>query len=300
MLNTLPTLDQYHLDNYDDTEDALARLKASPLVVKISGKVVGESEILDNVLSQLVFLARNGVQSVLIHGAGPQLSSRLGEKILDSRGERVTPPNKIIDVRGVAATITLEILKRLAAMNQTEKLLEAASTIGPLGFRGKIRDKDANVSGDILNIDDYVTDKLTSLAQRDDVFRRLLVMGHVGQEDGALTNINADNVAGKMATEIGAAKLLILGSSNGILDPNGDTVGEVTPDGVEALIDSGVITEGMIPKARMAEEVAKNGTSVHIMPQSKDYGDLILRELLNKAGCPKRSTLLTHFESTSL
>jgi hypothetical protein len=55
----------------------------------------------------------------------------------------------------------------------------------------------------------------------------------------------------------------------------------------------------MMPKARMAQAVAEAGTDVHIIPQNAAYGALILRELLNKNGCPKRATLLTHFKTNS-
>ena len=85
-------------------------------------------------------------------------------------------------------------------------------------------------------------------------------------KDGEAYNINADLVAGKLATVLGAEKLVLMTNTTGILDRNEKLLTGVTPDDIDQLINDGTIYGGMLPKIESALDAARSGvSSVHII-----------------------------------
>ena len=85
-------------------------------------------------------------------------------------------------------------------------------------------------------------------------------------EDGRSYNINADLVAGKMAEVLKAEKLLLLTNTAGLLDAEGQLIPELEVGRVQTLIDTGVISGGMLPKIGCAIDAVRSGVkTAHII-----------------------------------
>ena len=102
-------------------------------------------------------------------------------------------------------------------------------------------------------------------------------------EDGHSYNINADLVAGKIAEQLKAEKLILLTNIPGILDKQGELLTGLSIKKTEELISDGTISGGMIPKTRCATDAIKGGvTSVHIIDGRVDHA--VLLELFTDQG----------------
>jgi len=79
-------------------------------------------------------------------------------------------------------------------------------------------------------------------------------------------NINADVVAGKLATVLRAEKLMLLTNTPGVLDKNGNLLTELSAREIDDLFADGTISGGMLPKISGALDAARSGVNaVHII-----------------------------------
>jgi acetylglutamate kinase len=119
---------------------------------------------------------------------------------------------------------------------------------------------DVGQVGDIVAIDPSVV-----IALQDDQF--IPVISPIGfGEDNESYNINADVVAGKLATVLRAEKLLLLTNTRGVLDKSGTLLTDLTAREIDELFADGTISGGMLPKISGALDAARSGVnSVHII-----------------------------------
>ena len=95
-------------------------------------------------------------------------------------------------------------------------------------------------------------------------------------EDGQAYNINADLVAGAIASQLNAVKLILLTDVEGVKDKSGDLVSTIRKEDVEALIGSGVISGGMIPKVRCCMSALEGGVAkTHIIDGRQEHATLL-------------------------
>jgi acetylglutamate kinase len=84
--------------------------------------------------------------------------------------------------------------------------------------------------------------------------------------DNASYNINADVVASKLATVLGAEKLLLLTNTPGVLNKNGELLTNLSAREIDDLFADGTLSGGMLPKISGALDAARSGVnSVHII-----------------------------------
>jgi acetylglutamate kinase len=119
---------------------------------------------------------------------------------------------------------------------------------------------DVGQVGDIVSIDPSVVKAL-----QDDAF--IPVVSPIGfGEDNESYNINADVVAGKLATVLKAEKLMLLTNTPGVLDKNGKLLTNLSAREIDDLFADGTISGGMLPKIEGALDAAKSGVNaVHII-----------------------------------
>jgi acetylglutamate kinase len=126
--------------------------------------------------------------------------------------------------------------------------------------------KDARIEHDVGQVGDIdQIDPAVVKALQDDQF--IPVVSPIGfGEQNESYNINADVVAAKLATVLQAEKLLMLTNIPGVLDKAGQLLPELTPRGIDQLVQDGTISGGMIPKISGALDAAKSGVNaVHII-----------------------------------
>ncbi|HNJ46641.1 MAG TPA: acetylglutamate kinase, partial [Ottowia sp.] len=126
--------------------------------------------------------------------------------------------------------------------------------------------KDPRIEHDVGQVGDIVAiDPAVVRALQDDQF--IPVVSPIGfGEHNESYNINADVVAARLAMELQAEKLLMLTNIPGVLDKAGALLPELTPRQIDALVDDGTISGGMIPKISGALDAARSGVkAVHII-----------------------------------
>jgi len=100
---------------------------------------------------------------------------------------------------------------------------------------------------------------------------------------GETYNINADVVAGKIAEILKAEKLILLTNTAGVLDASGKLLTGITPRDIDAMLQDGTLSGGMLPKIASALDAARNGVkNVHIIDGRVEHA--LLLEILTDEG----------------
>ena len=249
----------------------IRKFHGKTLVIKYGGNAMTDPALQKAFAEDVVLLKLVGMNPVVVHGGGPQIEGllqRLGKKGEFIEGMRVTDAETMEVVEWVLGGEVQQDIVGL--INQA-----GGKAVGLTGRDGAmIRAKkltlhdtqdpsktyDVGQVGDIVNIDPSVVKAL-----QDDAF--IPVISPIGfGESNESYNINADVVAAKLATVLGAEKLLMLTNIRGVLDKQGELMTELTPRRIDELIADGTISGGMIPKIAGALDAANSGVkAVHII-----------------------------------
>ncbi|MCW8853312.1 MAG: acetylglutamate kinase [Gammaproteobacteria bacterium] len=269
----------------------LQRLNGKTIVIKYGGNAMTDEKLKMGFARDIVLLKQVGVNPVVVHGGGPQIGKlleQIGKKSEFIEGMRVTDQETMDVVEMVLGGL---VNKNIVTMiNQ-----QGGRAVGLTGKDGGlIRARKMEITrktpgldvseiidlghvGEVSTIDPSVVSMLD-----DDDFIPVIAPIGVG-EDGASYNINADLVAGKLATVLGAEKLLLLTNTVGILDKNEKLLTGIDARQVDAYIADGTIHGGMLPKVNCALDAVKSGVkTAHIIDGRVEHA--VLLELLTDEG----------------
>jgi acetylglutamate kinase len=266
---------------YDqDTADAIARARlisaALPymlaydekiVVVKYGGHAMGDADLARAFARDITLLETSGVRPVVVHGGGPQIGDmldKLGIKSEFKAGLRVTDKRTVEVVEMVlAGSINKEIVMAINA--EGGKAVGLCGKDGNMVFAEKVtktaKDPDSNIEK-VIDLGFVGEPKTVNRAVIDMVLGAELipVIAPVAPgRDGETYNVNADTFAGAIAGALNAARLLFLTDVPGVLDKKGKLIKELTVAEVNALIDDGTISGGMIPKVETCVEALSRG-----------------------------------------
>ena len=249
------------------------------VVIKYGGHAMGESAVAKQFAADVVLLKLMGVNPVVVHGGGPQISAMLdkaGVKSAFVDGLRVTDKDtmqvaemvlsgavnkeiahwitvagKEADVRGVglsgkdAGLLTVEKTRR--TKRDPDSMIEHEVDLGFVGEPTKV---DAKLIERLIVSDaDWVP-----------------VIAPIGvAEDGQTFNVNADTVAGAVAGALNAKRMLLLTDVPGVRGADGQIIRQMTINDAQALIDTGVATGGMIPKLETAMAAVRAGVEAVVI-----------------------------------
>lgn len=212
------------------------------VVLKLGGTTLAEQQ---HVLAEVAAVSRTR-PIVVVHGGGRRMTEwldRLGVVTRFEGGLRVTDQAAI----EVAAAVLRGVVN--------SELVAALRSLGvdAVGLSG--------VDGGLL-IAERVPDVgfvAHVVGLRRDLLDSLLVAGQVPvvaplarDEEGIVCNVNADDAAAGIAAGLGARQLVLLTDVDGVRDAEGRKIETLTAEEAEALIASGVISGGMVPKVRAA------------------------------------------------
>ncbi len=250
------------------------------MVVKVGGEAIERPEVLDRLLTDLVFLEQVGVSPILVHGGGKSISRAMEEAGLKPnfhQGRRITDePTMAIVAREVEKLNTLVV-------NRIFELGGAAIGMCPPRHepvRGVIMDPALGLVGQPTTVD---RERLNRYATRGliPVVPPLSV-----DAEGRVMNTNADDIALAVATAVSAAKLMFCSSVPGVLtDPKDPStlLSSLTAEKVRALVQSGVIQGGMIPKVESCIAALQAGVhKIHIV--GADQPHALLLEIFTNEG----------------
>jgi len=212
------------------------------LVVKLGGTTISDQQ---QVLEEVAAIARQR-PVVLIHGGGRRITEwldRLGVPSHFEGGLRVTDPAALeVAAAVLRGVVNSELVSGLRGLG-----------VDAVGLSG--------VDGGLL-----IAERIPELGLvarvvglRRDLLDAILVGGQVPvvaplarDEDGIVCNVNADDAAAGIAAGLGARQLVLMTDVDGVRDAEGRRLDTLTVGEAEALIESGVINGGMVPKIRAA------------------------------------------------
>lgn len=247
----------------------LRRFRGATVVIKYGGAAMIEAGLRASVLSDIVLLGLVGMQPVLAHGGGPEISemmNRLGKKPTFVQGLRVTD----------AETAEIAQMVLVGKTNQaivSEACRQGAKAVGLSGKDNGLmlakkakpgRAKtDLGYVGEVEKVNPELLETLVSSGY-------LPVIAPIGVgPEGETFNINADHVAAAIAVALKAQKLILLTDAPGVLLDKKDAatlISELSAAKAKRMIAGGQIDAGMIPKVQACLEARAGGVeSCHII-----------------------------------
>ncbi len=226
-------------------------------VIKYGGNAMINGDLKHAVMQDVVLLKFLGVNPVLIHGGGPEITqmlNRVGKKSQFIQGLRVTDAEtmEIVQMvlvgklnKEIVAKLNLLGAKTVGLSGQDANLLVAKKTTPtmPADYQGEI--PDIGFVGEVIKINTEILEELIASEY-------IPVISSIGVgEDGVSYNINADTAAGELAAALKAEKLIMLTDVEGIFEDYQDKSSLISALKVERayqMINQGKIEGGMIPK----------------------------------------------------
>ena len=260
----------------------IQKYNGKTMVVKYGGNAMVSDELRHAVISDIILLSLIGIRVVVVHGGGPEINEML---------KKIGKQSKFVDGLRYTDGETMDIVQQILCGKVNKDLVATLNrtggrAIGLCGMDGGLfqavkLDEKYGLVGEITKVDPApVADALNN--------GYIPVVSTVAQGmDGENSyNINADTAAAKLATALGAEKLLLLTDVRGLLRDAKDEstlIQMVHVSEVPGLIKDGVISGGMIPKIDCAVEAVRSGVQSTIILDGR-IPHSILIELLSNEG----------------
>lgn len=266
--------------------------RGSTVVIKYGGSAMVDESLRATFADDVAMLHYVGIKPVIVHGGGPHISRAMGQRGIEPQwidGLRVTDAETIRVVQStLAGEVNPDIVRLVNAHGSVAAGLNGLD--GNL-FVARPRDTRLGFVGEVTAVNPGL---LTSLQQQDYV---PVVAPLARGEDGQTYNLNADTAAGALAAALGAKKLVYLTDVEGLYRDLGDAdslLSQLTLAELRGLLDSGGISEGMLPKLESAVEAMEGGVdTVHILDGRVQHA--VLLEIFTPEGI---GTMVTRGETT--
>ena len=264
-----------------ETLPYIRRFRGKVVVVKLGGNAMADPALVDSFAEDVVLLLSVGLKPVVVHGGGPQIGELLGRLGIES---------SFVDGLRVTDAATLDVARMVLVGKVGREIVNAIGAHGgnAVGLSGEdgglitaeARDAELGFVGDVAAVNPGIVARLLA----EDVIPVVSTIGTDGR--GQAYNINADTVAGALAGALQAEKAIYLTDVGGLLtDPDdpASIVARAEAAEVQAMIDDGTISGGMIPKAQACiDAVASGAASAHMLDGRVPH--VLLLELFTDAG----------------
>ena len=264
------------------------------LVLKFGGELLEDPAQLQSIVAGIAEIAAGARPLVVVHGGGREIDAALKAAGLEKRqvdGLRITDEATLdVVVSVLAGAINTRFVAALGGAGVASVGLTGAD--GPCGLSVAApphRSVDGRVV-DLGRVGVPAPDADVRLLQTLTRERFVPVIASIGVDRGGrLFNVNADTFAGYLAGRLGAARLVIAGTTPGVLDGAGATVRELDAESIAALIDERTATAGMIAKLRACAHAIAGGVDEVVIVDGRDGAEL--RAAAD--GAPLRATRVT-------
>ena len=234
------------------------------VVIKYGGHAMDDPALADLFAQDVVLMRLVGMNPVVVHGGGPQISDlmrRLGKEPEFVDGLRVTDAESVDIVRmALVGKVNREIV---AALNQHGSYAVGLSGEDAGLIKVEMRDERLGFVGDVSSIDPSIVHKLVNE-------ELIPVIATVGVDElGQAYNVNADTVAGAIASATDAEKLVYLTDVAGLYADYHDEstlISQTDVEGIAQMLESGQADGGMIPKLESCLHALRGGVRrAHIL-----------------------------------
>lgn len=266
----------------------IKRAWGKTVVIKYGGAAMTDTRLRDMVASDLVLMKLMGVNPVIVHGGGPEITQYM---------ERLGMEVRFIDGLRVTDEAAMEVVKMVLVGKVNKELVSAINSHGRLAVG--IAGDDGNLIlarqvspelgrvGEVAAIDTTVVTNLI-----EDGF--IPVVASVGTgEDGGSFNINADAVAGELAAALGSEKVIFLTDVDGLYGDFADKstlISRLSLSEARARVDGGGLSAGMLPKVGACAAALEAGVRrAHVLNGTIPHA--LLLEVYTDEGV---GTMITH------
>ena len=262
---------------FEEVKKYLEKYNNEFIVIKCGGSVLVNPKLFKIFIEDVGVLKKLGFNPIIVHGGGKRINNKLNELNIESSfidGLRVTNKDTINIVEDVLIEFNKEIVDALKDQSCETRGITSKEyniiTVKPesdkLGFVGTPTHIKTNVLKEIIKVNEVP------------------VLAPLGLDENNQTfNINADTVAGSIAKELKARRLMIISDVEGVLDNEKKLIPEINSSKANKLIEQKIISGGMIPKINNCLDVASNGVrGVVIIDGRKNHS--LLFELLSDKG----------------
>jgi acetylglutamate kinase len=268
----------------------IQKFSVKTIVVKYGGNAMTEPTLKTSFARDIVLLKQVGLQPIVVHGGGPQIGALL---------EKLGKESKFVGGMRVTDQETMDVVEMVLGGKVNKEIVHLINQQGgkAIGMSGK--------DGDLIHAEQLLVEAGDPEASASEI----IDLGHVGSvtginpavlntfiandiipviapigvgEDGQTYNINADSVASSIASVMASEKLILLTNTAGVMQDDELLTG-LTPENIQALIKSGVINGGMIPKVNCAINAIQSGVhTAHIIDGRVEHA--VLLELFTDEG----------------
>lgn len=276
-----------------NSERAKVLVQALPYIKKYAGKTVvvkyGGNAMIDeglknDVMNDIVLMQLVGINVVLVHGGGPEISAmlkKIGKESRFVKGMRYTDQETMDIVQQVlAGKVNKQLVQHLE--QQSGKAVGLCGLDGGMLMADKLvsGEEDLGLVGEIREVNTAVIENVTRAGYIP------VVATVAGGYHGEVYNVNADVAAAQIAAKLGALKLILMTDVRGLLRDREDessVIPVVNVSDVPRLQRQGIISGGMIPKIDCCVEAVRQGVErAHIIDGRIPHSILI--ELFSDEG----------------
>ncbi len=267
----------------------IRRFRGRTIVIKYGGHAMQSAELREGFAQDVVLLDLVGMNPVVVHGGGPQITELIGKLGLKSRfvrGMRVTDAETMEAAEMVLQRINKDIVGQISRQGGRAVGLSGkdgdliVSRKMPMVVKdgaGKASHVDIGLVGEVVEVNPEVIRTLENAN-----FIAVVAPTAYGR-DGQTYNINADVAASRIAAALGAEKLILMTDVEGVKDRNGRLLSTLHVAQAKRLITQGVVNEGMIPKVECCIQALRGGVAkTHIIDGRVRHA--VLLEILTRVG----------------
>jgi acetylglutamate kinase len=265
----------------------IRRFQGRTFVIKYGGHAMIAPELKDSFARDVCLLKYIGVNVVVVHGGGPQISAALKKSGVQSR---------FVDGLRVTDEASMEIVEMVLAGSINQDIVSLICRHGgrAVGLSGKddgfilaeksppmiSRDGEEVDMGRVGEVRHVTTDIVVELTRAGFI----PVIAPIGVDaDGASLNLNADTAAGKVAEALNAEKLILLTDVEGVRGKDGQFLSSLSSVVARELIAERIVDGGMIPKVECALDAIDGGVrKVHILDGRTAHA--VLLEIFTDSG----------------
>jgi acetylglutamate kinase len=242
----------------------IKRTLGKTIVIKYGGSAMTDAALREHVASDIVLMKLVGINPVIVHGGGPDITSfmeRMGLPVTFHKGLRVTTDDAMEVVGMVlAGKVNKEFV---ADINVHGSLAVGIAGQDANLIRARQKDRELGRVGEVTRIDITVVRDLIG-----DGFIPVIATIATG-EDGGSYNVNADLAAGQIAAALNAEKVIFLTDVDGVyadFQDKSSLISVLTLNEAEEMIASDALADGMIPKVSACMHALRGGVRrAHIL-----------------------------------